>query len=102
MAPTTLAPGAYAGRPGFWHWLSTWLTTTDHKRIGFLYLFNSFLFFFLGGLLALGVRSELAVPGLQYFDNTTYNQLFTMPATALLFCSSSRSWPGWGTTAGRS
>src|SRR3990170_492251 len=85
MATTTLTPGAYAGRPGFWHWLSTWLTTTDHKRIGFLYLFNSFLFFFLGGLLARGVRSELAVPGLQYFDNTTYNQLFTMHATAMLF-----------------
>ena len=85
MATTTLAPGAYVARPGFWYWLSTWLTTTDHKRIGFLYLFNSFLFFFLGGLLALGVRSELAVPGLQYFDNTTYNQLFTMHATAMLF-----------------
>src|SRR6266542_1766181 len=85
MATTTLAPGAYAARPGFSYWLSTWLTTTDHKKIGILYLFNSFLFFFLGGLLALGVRSELAVPGLQLFDATTYNELFTMHATAMLF-----------------
>jgi cytochrome c oxidase subunit 1 len=85
MATTTLAPGAYVARPGFWYWLSTWLTTTDHKRIGILYLFNSFVFFFLGGLLALGVRSELAVPGLQLFDATTYNELFTMHATAMLF-----------------
>jgi cytochrome c oxidase subunit 1 len=85
MATTTLAPRAYVARPGFWYWLSTWLTTTDHKRIGLLYLVNSFIFFFLGGLLALGVRSELAVPGLQIFDLTTYNELFTMHATAMLF-----------------
>ena len=43
--------------------LYAWLTTTDHKKIGILYVVNSFVFFFIGGLLALGVRTELAQPG---------------------------------------
>ena len=46
--------------------LYDWLTTTDHKKIGIMYVINSFIFFFIGGLLALGVRTELAQPGLQF------------------------------------
>jgi len=65
--------------------LYDWLTTTDHKKIGILYVINSFIFFFIGGLLALGVRAELAQPGLQFVDEATYNQLFTMHASAMLF-----------------
>ncbi len=61
------------------------MTTTDHKKIGILYVINSFLFFFIGGLLALGVRTELAVPGLQFVTDSTYNQLFTMHATLMIF-----------------
>ena len=45
------------------HWLLQWLTTTDHKRIGILYLLNSFVFFFVAGLFALLMRAELAEPG---------------------------------------
>ena len=44
------------------HWLIQWLTTTDHKRIGILYLLNSFAFFFVAGVFALLMRSELANP----------------------------------------
>ena len=62
MATTALTPAASAYRSGLYEWV----TTTDHKKIGILYLINSFLFFFLGGLLALGVRTELAQPGLQF------------------------------------
>ncbi|MEO8437984.1 MAG: cytochrome ubiquinol oxidase subunit I, partial [Chloroflexota bacterium] len=62
MATTTLTPAATTSRSA----LYDWVTTTDHKKIGILYLINSFLFFFIGGLLALGVRSELAQPGLQF------------------------------------
>jgi len=65
--------------------LYDWLTTTDHKKIGIMYVINSFIFFFIGGLLALGVRAELAQPGLQFMDESTYNQLFTMHASAMLF-----------------
>ena len=45
MATTTLTPAASAYRSGLYEWL----TTTDHKKIGILYLVNSFIFFFIGG-----------------------------------------------------
>jgi cytochrome c oxidase subunit I len=61
------------------------VTTTDHKKIGILYVINSFIFFFVGGLLALGVRVELAQPGLQFVTDQTYNELFTMHASAMIF-----------------
>ena len=61
------------------------MTTTDHKKIGILYIVNSLLFFFLGGLLAMGVRLELAQPGLQFVTDQTYNELFTIHATAMIF-----------------
>ncbi len=81
MATTSLAPTATGYRAGLYEWL----TTTDHKKIGILYLANSFLFFFLAGLLALGVRLELAQPGLQFVNDQTYNELFTMHGTVMLF-----------------
>ena len=77
MATTTLTPAATAYRTG----LYAWLTTTDHKKIGIMYVINSFVFFFIGGLLALGVRTELAAPGLQFLSDSTYNEFFTMHAT---------------------
>ena len=76
---------ARARRRGYRTGLYEWLTTTDHKKIGILYLINSFIFFFLAGLLALGVRVELAQPGLQFVTDQTYNELFTMHATAMIF-----------------
>ena len=81
MATTTLTPVATTSRSA----LYDWVTTTDHKKIGILYLINSFLFFFIGGLLALGVRSELAQPGLQFVTDQAYNELFTMHATFMIF-----------------
>jgi cytochrome c oxidase subunit 1 len=65
MATTALTPAASAYRSGLYEWL----TTTDHKRIGILYVVNSFIFFFLGGILALLVRTELAQPGLQFLTD---------------------------------
>ncbi len=81
MATTALAPAVTTYRTGLYEWL----TTTDHKKIGILYLVNSFVFFFVGGLLAIAVRSELAVPGIQFFKEEVYNQLFTMHASFMLF-----------------
>ena len=60
------------------------VTTTDHKLIGIMYCVACFIFFFIGGLMALLIRSELAVPGLQFLSNEQYNQLFTMHGTAML------------------
>jgi cytochrome c oxidase subunit 1 len=68
MATTTLTPAASRSSA-----LYAWITTTDHKKIGIMYVVNSFIFFFIGGLLALGVRTELAQPGLQFVTAATYN-----------------------------
>jgi cytochrome c oxidase subunit 1 len=82
MATTALTPAASRYRSSLYEWL----TTTDHKKIGILYVVNSFIFFLLAGLLALGVRAELAQPGLQYLtDERLYNQLFTMHGTVMIF-----------------
>jgi cytochrome c oxidase subunit I len=61
------------------------ITTTDHKKIGLLYIFSGLGFFLLSGLLSLFMRAELTQPGLQFMDRATYNQLFTMHGTGMIF-----------------
>src|SRR5687768_18434836 len=65
-------------------WL-TWLTTTDHKKIGILYLFATFLFFILGGVEALIMRLQLAQPSGTLVDPETYNGLVTIHGTTMVF-----------------
>ncbi|MDT9696174.1 cytochrome c oxidase subunit I [Streptomyces sp. P17] len=72
-----------------------WLTTTDHKKIGHLYLITSFLFFLLGGLMALLMRAELARPGLQLIDNQQFNQLFTLHGTIMLLLFATPAFAGF-------
>ena len=62
-----------------------WLSTTDHKRIGILYMTTAFVFFLVGGALALLMRTELARPGIQVVSESTYNQLFTMHGSIMMF-----------------
>ncbi len=81
MATTALRPAATGYRTGLYEWL----TTTDHKKIGIMYIVNSFVLFLVGGILALLVRLELAQPGLQFLSESTYNQLFTIHASLMLF-----------------
>ena len=64
---------------------SSWLTTTDHKKIGILYLFATFLFFILGGVEALVMRLQLAQPNTTLVDPETYNGLVTMHGTTMVF-----------------
>ena len=80
MATTALRPAA-TYRTGLYEWL----TTTDHKKIGILYTFNSLILFLIGGMFALAVRTELAQPGLQFMTEATYNQMFTMHASVMIF-----------------
>ncbi|MEU3830476.1 cbb3-type cytochrome c oxidase subunit I, partial [Streptomyces sp. NPDC029080] len=61
-----------------------WLSTTDHKTIGTLYLITAFAFFLIGGVMALLMRAELARPGLQIMSNEQFNQAFTMHGTIML------------------
>src|SRR3981081_3225558 len=60
------------------------LRTNAPKDIAILYLVTSFGFFWVGGAMALLMRTELAVPGLQFLSNEQYNQLFTMHGTIML------------------
>ena len=61
-----------------------WITSTDHKTIGYLYLITSFAWFLVGGILALLLRAELSRPGMQFLSNEQYNQIFTMHGTIML------------------
>ena len=63
----------------------SWITTTDHKTIGYLYLITSFVHFLIGGVLALVMRAQLFEPGLELVQTKDqYNQLFTMHGTIML------------------
>src|SRR5438445_819347 len=73
-----------------------WLTTTNHHEIGILYLANSFLFFIIGGVLALLMRTELAYPGPTIVDANTYSELFTMHGTTMIFLVSIPILAGFG------
>ena len=61
-----------------------WMTSTDHKIIGYMYLITSFAFFLLGGVLAVLMRLELFSPGMQFMSNEQFNQMFTMHGTIML------------------
>ncbi len=65
--------------------VSSWLTTVDHKRIGILYIVTSLTFFALGGILALLIRAQLATPNEHVVTRNSYNELFTMHGTTMVF-----------------
>ncbi len=65
--------------------LLTWLATVDHKRIGILYMAVSLLFFMVGGLEALAIRIQLMQPRQHFLSPETYNQIFTMHGTTMIF-----------------
>ncbi len=75
-------------------WLA-WLTTTDHKRIGIMYLFATFLFFILGGVEALLIRLQLAVPDGTLVTAETYNGLVSMHGTTMIFLFIVPVWAGF-------
>jgi cytochrome c oxidase subunit I len=66
-------------------WRDYLRVNTDHKVIGVQYLVTTVFFFLAGGMLALLVRAELAKPGIQYFDQQTYNGLFSVHAALMIF-----------------
>lgn len=66
---------------GLW----SWLTTLDHKRIGILYLISLTVAFLIGGVMALGIRMELWTPAQTFIEADTYNQLFTLHGSIMIF-----------------
>nr|WP_260477722.1 cytochrome c oxidase subunit I [Nonomuraea sp. WAC 01424] len=64
--------------------IASWLSTTDHKVIGYLYLITSFGFFLVAGVMAMLIRAELVRPGMQVVSQQQYNELFTIHGTVML------------------
>jgi cytochrome c oxidase subunit 1 len=77
----TIARPAVKTSSGLW----SWLTTVDHKRIGIMYGVSAFAFFLLGGLEALIIRTQLIRPENNVVSENTYNELFTMHGTTMIF-----------------
>jgi cytochrome c oxidase subunit 1/cytochrome c oxidase subunit I+III len=77
------------GLPGFF-------TTVDHKRIGMRYIYTAFVFFFVSGLMALVMRSQLAQPNEHVLNPQTYNELFTMHGTTMIFLFNTPVLAGFG------
>ena len=85
MATAAIRPRGILRRPtastGVW----SWLTTVDHKKIGILYCATAFLFFLVGGVEALVIRSQLARPDGTVVSADLYNQIFTMHGITMIF-----------------
>ena len=65
-----------------------WMTTVDHKKIAIMYLFTTFFFFLVGGVMALLIRIQLAEPQNTFLTPEQYNQIFTMHGTTMIRRSS--------------
>ncbi len=72
-----------------------YLTTTDHKVIGNMYLVTAFAFFLLAGLFAMVMRAELARPGLQLVTRQQYNELFTIHGTIMMLLFATPTFTGF-------
>jgi cytochrome c oxidase subunit 1 len=66
-------------------YIGEWLMTTDHKKIGVMYMLTGFFFFMAGGVEALLIRAQLAVPNGHVLSPEVYNQVFTMHGTTMIF-----------------
>src|SRR5213079_3057894 len=70
---------------GAYSWRDYFRINTDHKVIGIQYTVHSFVFLFIGGLMAMLMRAELAQPGRQFVDANTFNGLFSVHASLMIF-----------------
>jgi hypothetical protein len=74
---------------------TSWVMTTDHKRIGIMYLMTVLAFFVLGGVEAMLMRAQLAVPDNTLITPEHYNQLLTMHGTTMIFLVIVPVWAGF-------
>jgi cytochrome c oxidase subunit 1 len=75
--------------------VASWVTTTDHKRIGILYIVTSLAFFIAGGLTALLMRAQLTTSDADVVSGQTYSELFTMHGTTMIFLVVVPVWAGF-------
>src|SRR5216683_1946805 len=85
MAATTVLPRPKAYDDTFFKPISLWLTTTDHKLIGIMYMVTGVLSFVIGGIFALIIRLQLSQPNLKVVDAETYNQLISAHGVTMIF-----------------
>src|SRR5215469_17310902 len=69
----------------FGDWLTSWITTVDHKRLGILYIVCALLFLVLGGIEATIIRIQLIAPLNTFVSPQTFNRMFTMHGTTMIF-----------------
>ncbi len=75
--------------------IAEWLSTTDHKVIGHLYLITSFFFFVAGGAMAMIMRAQLMAPDNHLVSDQVYNELFTMHGTIMLLLFATPTFVGF-------
>jgi cytochrome c oxidase subunit I len=75
--------------------LADWLSSTDHKIIGHLYLITSFFFFLAGGIMAMIMRAQLMAPDNHLVSDQVYNELFTMHGTIMLLLFATPTFVGF-------
>src|SRR5437867_8989580 len=85
MAATTVLPRPKAYDDTFFKPVSLWLTTTDHKLIGIMYMVTGILSFVVGGVFALVMRVQLSAPNQKVIDADTYNQLVSAHGVTMIF-----------------
>src|SRR5213080_1966732 len=85
MAATQVLPRPKAYDDTFFKPISLWLTTTDHKLIGIMYMVTGVLSFVISGIFALIVRLQLSQPNLKVVDPETYNQLISAHGVTMIF-----------------
>jgi cytochrome c oxidase subunit I len=74
---------------------TAWLTTTDHKKIGIIYLVSVLVFFVIGGVEALLMRIQLGVPENTFLTPERYNEIFTLHGTTMIFLVIVPVWAGF-------
>jgi cytochrome c oxidase subunit 1 len=75
--------------------MADWLSSTDHKIIGHLYLITSFGFFLAGGIMAMVMRAQLMGPNNRIVSDQQYNELFTMHGTIMLLLFATPTFVGF-------
>src|SRR5260370_16149861 len=85
MAAVQTLPRPKAYDDTFWKPITLWLTTTDHKLIGIMYMTTGLLSLVIGGVFALIIRLQLSSPNANVVDAETYNQLVSAHGTTMIF-----------------
>ena len=85
MATLQAPPRIKSYDESFWRPITLWLTTTDHKKIGIMYMVTGMLAFVVGGIFALVMRLQLSQPNEQLLTAQQYNEVLTTHGTTMIF-----------------